>query len=51
MADINPLRDSSGLVAKKYKKNTTLVFVNGGNFKEVVEEGQAIGRGEKPLPS
>lgn len=43
MACTKLLRDSSGLVAKKQKKNTTLLFVIGGNFKGVVGEGQAIG--------
>lgn len=43
MADTKPLKDSSGLVAKKHKKNTTLVFVIGGNFEGAVGEGPTTG--------
>lgn len=51
MADIKLLRDGSGLAAKKHQKNNTLVFVIGGNFKEVVGEEWSIGMDERPLPS
>lgn len=51
MTDIKLLRDSSGLAAKKHKKNNTLVYVIKGNFKEVVEEEQSGRMGERPLLS
>lgn len=51
MANINLLRDGSGLAAKKHQKNNTLVFVIGGNFKEVVGEERSIGMDERHLLS
>lgn len=45
MANIKPLRDSSGFAAKKHKKITPWVFVIGRNFKEVVGEEQSINDG------